>query len=460
MKPYMLTKIEISGFKSFDDFAVNLNPFSVIVGPNASGKSNLFDAIRLLSLLAGTDLRTAIQQIRGETHELFRFGTDGLPGSRMKFAVEVLLDPRMTDPWGAVVKITHSRIRYEVEIEQKKDNRGIDRLVVTREEASPILSKDDHWRPNGKKPAGEFKRKYLNYSRIVPWLTTQISGGVRRFEIRQDGHQGRSRPADAAEATVLSSITSADFPHLFGLREELRSWRFLQLDPVAMRQSSSTTAPDELEPNGSNLASVLARIKHDTSTPTRPQGVLSDIAIDLAGLIKGVVGLSLDEDIQDHKYRVDLQFRDAPSMSARIVSDGTLRVLALLTILHDPKHRGLICFEEPENGIHPGRLAGLIEFIRDAVNRPFEERGQDEEPLSQVLLNSHSPVFLSNLSKQEMMFADMIDVVDPGCKQVIRRTRIRPIKPENQAFIEFGDERDYVAPYEVTKYLSTVDRDA
>jgi predicted ATPase len=457
----MLTRIEISGFKSFDDFAVDLNPFLVIVGPNASGKSNLFDAIRLLSSLAGTDLWMAINEIRGEPLELFRLGADGLPGSRMKFAVEVLLEPRVKDPWGTVFDITHSRVRYEVEIERRMDERGIERLVVSREEASPILSRKDHWYPIGRKPSAWFKQKYLKYSRQKSWLTTEVSGGVRRFEVRQDGHQGRSRPAEAAQATVLSSIMSAEFPHLFALREELRSWRFLQLDPVAMRRSIPMNVPDkQLEPDGSNLAAVLARIQHETSTETRPQGGLSDIAIDLAGLITGVVGVSVEKDLPKQELRIDLRLRDAPPISARIVSDGTLRVLALLTILHDPRRRGLVCFEEPENGIHPGRLSGLIELIRDRLYRPFLEEDSSEEPLSQVLLNSHSPVFLSNLDEHEMMFADMVDVVDPERKQRMRKTRIRPIKPGNQMIMDLGEERQYVAPYEVATYLATVIRDA
>jgi predicted ATPase len=376
----------------------------------------------------------------------------------MKFAVEVLLDPRLKDPWGAVVEIKHSRIRYELEIERRKDERGIERLVVSREEATPILSSKDRWYPDGRKPSAWFKKKYLRYSRRDPWLTTRVVDGVRRFEIRQDGHQGRHRPAEAAEATVLSSIASGEFPHLFGLREELRSWRFLQLDPVAMRGSSPTIAPDELEPNGSNLASVLARIQHETATESRPQWTLSDIAIDLARLITGVVGLSVVEDAQNREYRVELNLRDGPPISARIVSDGTLRVLALLTILHDPKHRGLICFEEPENGIHPGRLSGLIGLIRDLVNGPFLEEDLGEVPLSQVLLNSHSPVFLSKLAEHEKMFADMVDVVDPDRQKLMRRTRIRPIRPESQRPLFLSDEEiEYVNQYEVDRYLATVE---
>nr|QQZ49753.1 AAA family ATPase [Phenylobacterium glaciei] len=61
----MLTRIEIDGFKTFEHFSLDLQPFTAIVGPNASGKSNLFDALRFLSLLAQVDIRTAMQDLRG-----------------------------------------------------------------------------------------------------------------------------------------------------------------------------------------------------------------------------------------------------------------------------------------------------------------------------------------------------------------------------------------------------------
>jgi len=88
----MLTRIEIDGFKTFSRFTMDAAPFLVILGANASGKSNLFDAIRFLSNLASTDLRTAVKGLRGEPHELFRRTADGAISRYMSFAVEVLLD--------------------------------------------------------------------------------------------------------------------------------------------------------------------------------------------------------------------------------------------------------------------------------------------------------------------------------------------------------------------------------
>ncbi len=182
----MLTRIEIDGFKSFENFGMDVGPLTVILGPNASGKSNLFDAIRLLSRLADTDLRTAVTDLRGEPHELFRRQPDGTVGKAMSFAVEVLLASEGRDQWGATVQLKHTRVRYEVRIERRRDARGIERLVATREEAAPIFASEDRWRPGGKRPSQEFKRAFMRYSRRTPWLSTVESEGSTRFEIHQD----------------------------------------------------------------------------------------------------------------------------------------------------------------------------------------------------------------------------------------------------------------------------------
>ncbi|KYF61550.1 hypothetical protein BE11_12785 [Sorangium cellulosum] len=456
----MLTRIEIDGFKTFEGMTLDLAPFAVILGPNASGKSNLFDAIRFLSQLASVDLRTACRGLRGEPHELFRRGPDGQPGTMIRLAVEVLLEPSVRDPWGQEVELVHSRVRYEVEIERVQDKRGIERLVVKREEAKALVLSEDKW-PLARSASTAFQAAFLKYAkhRRTPLLETVIKDDKPTFQIHQDIRQGRVRPAEAVESTVLSSITSAEFPHLYALREELRSWRFLQLDPASLRRPSPTIAPEALAPDGSNLASVLARVQAETATELQPRGALAAIAADLGALIPGVTDVSVQEDTRNREFHIDIGLRDGPHFSSRVVSDGTLRVLALLTVLHDPKHRGLICFEEPENGVHPMRLKALIHRLRDLVTDPADDE-LPSGPLSQILMNSHSPVVLSALKERlggpaDVIFADTVSVADPVTKRVARKTRLRPVLPH---LISTGDE--HVVFGEVERYLATVNTEA
>jgi predicted ATPase len=454
----MLTRIEIDGFKSFENFSLDLSPLLVVVGQNATGKSNLFDAIQLLGRLAVDDLRTAFNALRGEPHEQFRLGPDGEYGRHMHLAAEVLLDRTVRDPWGGTAAVRFTRLRYEVEIERRTDVRGFEKLIVVRETAEPIMGSADRWKPHGTSPSQAFRRRFIHYGRSTPFLSTSDEGGTLTFHIHQDRSAGRRRTATAAETTMLSTMTGVEFPHLFALREELRSWRFLALDPASLRTPSSKNAPELLESNGSNLPTVLARIAAETGTEIRPGGALADIGADLSELISGVVSIEVEDDLPNQKYRIQITVGGDYPFSSEMVSDGTLRVLALLTMLHDPRRRGLVCFEEPENGIHPARLGPLIEVLRRTVTRADGSDYDLDDPLSQILLNSHSPVVLSHLVDSEFVFADTVTKVDAGKRARQRKTRMRLVAPEGRKRpgAPPSERGEYITRSDVARYLSTV----
>ena len=438
----MLTKLEVDGFKTFENLSVDFMPFTAVLGSNAAGKSNLFDVIQLLSQLAIRDVAEALKPMRGEPLELFRQTPSG-QARQIRLAAEVLVDPAVRDPWGSEVKLTHTRLRYEVTLERREIRPGIERIQIAHEAVLPIMRKDDEW-AKAQKPSRDFRETYLKYSRQKPWLTTDQSESGPEFNIHQDGNAGRNRPASAAEATVLYSITNAEFPHLFALRVEMRDWLLLQPEPALLRKPAPTTADDTLDANGANLAAVLARLKAETRTDEHPMGVLADIAAALNNLIPGTRKLDADLHKASREYRVELTMRDDLPFSARVISDGTLRVLALLTPLHDPRHRGLVCLEEPENGIHPARVRMLIQQLRSMVSDPATyQASETPQPLSQLLVNSHSPVVLSALLNRttsgtfhtiegSVLFADTATVIDPERHEKRRHTRLRPVDPGAQ----------------------------
>ncbi len=457
----MLTRIEVDGFKSFEKLGVSLTPFTAVVGNNAAGKSNLFDAIQLLSALATHDVAEAVKNMRGEPLELFRQTPAGRD-KRIVLAAEVLVDPWVRDPWGSEVQLTHTRIRYEVELEWREIRPGVPRIQVAREAVLPIMRKHDDW-ANALEPSKAFRSAYLKYTRSKPWLTTSGRAEGAVFEIHQDGKQGRNRPASAAEASVLYSMTNAEFAHLFALREEMRHWRLLQLDPALLRRPSPAASADVLAPDGANLAAVLTQLKIETADPEHPNGALDDIAAELNSLIPGVAKLNAELDKSSREYRIELTMRDGMPFSSRVVSDGTLRVLGLLTLLHDPRHRGTVCFEEPENGVQPGRVKDLVRRLRDMVSDSKAERIESPPPpLSQLLVNSHSPVVLAALIDAGLhavsgavLFADSATVSDPGASVQRRRTRLRPVKPDAQSKLFPAPESQaiFVSDYEVRAVL-------
>jgi predicted ATPase len=445
----MLTRIEIDGFKTFREFAVDLVPFQVIVGPNAVGKSNLFDALRLLSRLAETDLYGAFQNLRGEASDMFSLTSPGTRMDTMSFATEVLLDHRARDPWGVEVEAKHTRIRYELTLTRKSSGSSVERLFVTRENAKPILEKDDTWAKE--RTNKRFRDAYVLRGRQVPWLETTDKDGSPSFQIKQDARAGRARPADAAESTVLSGVTNAEFPHLFALREELRSWRFLQLNPEALRTSCSTLAASRLAHDGSNLAAVLARIKNEANTGSSGAGILADVSVAMSQLVPGVRTVDVIEDEKRREYRIEIVMQDGNAFPSRLLSDGTLRILALVVLMHDPSERGLICFEEPENGVHPFRLGQMIEMLRMLSAQLRDDDGLLDEPLKQVIVNSHSPIVLKHLEPEQTLFADIVTQVAPPPESSIARcTRLRRVQSQL-----FEDDDESVTTDHVRRLLET-----
>ena len=418
----MITRIEIDGFKTFDNFKLDLRPFTAVVGPNASGKSNLFDAIKFISRLAQTDIREAMQELRGRPEELFR-RTAKERSDRMAFAVEVLLEPHGTDPFGTSFELRSQRLRYELEIAVRM---GIDRrlegVYVHEERCSPIRRKEER----GSIASSIGAIRYGQQSK--PFIATRLGSSEESsvIEIRQDGPGRRGRPlalsAREASRTGLSTVTTAEFPHLYALRTLLSSIQFLQVDPQASRRATDRLAPRRLLPDASNLATVLARLMEETRSDKRPDGLLSDVMADLSSLIPSVARLVVRDDPGDSEYSFALQLADSLSFSSRVISDGTLRLLALVTILNDPQHGGVLCWEEPENGVHEARIPALMELIRTAAGCIDSSEGQT---CFQILVNTHSPVVMSALRDCEVVASDVVSTLTPGTQSRTSRTRMR-----------------------------------
>ena len=475
----MLTRLQVDGFKTFEGLDVSFEPFTVVVGSNAAGKSNLFDVLQLLSNLAHKDINESVRELRGEPIELFRDTPLGR-ADEIRLAVEVLLDPSVRDVYGSEIKIRYTRLRYELVLKRRRVRAGMDRIFVVRERVVDIKAGSDEWASRVKDRRSS---AYLGYGkRQSAFLETKEGPDGPEFELHQDNRQGRVQPAHAAEATVLYGITNGEqFPHLFALRRELASWRLLQLEPALLRRRSEASVSDELEPDGSNLAAVLTAIKSETADERSSKGVLADIGRRLGSLVSGVAGVDAEFDQGRHEYVATLEMRDGMKFASSVVSDGTLRILALLAVLHDPRRRGVVLFEEPENGIHPARVRRLVEMLGGMVTKletssVGESGGRSAsqvqtvppEPLGQIILASHSPIVLDALIDRseghlvarhaEILFADVVGVSDPERQVLRRRTRVRSVRHIDQidAFPDPRFPSPHVSDHEVLDVLNTV----
>ncbi len=419
----MITQVEITGFKTFRNFKVGLTPLQIIVGSNGAGKSNFFDALLLLSRLADDDLRTTFQEMRGEAGELFTLEPGGKPMDRMQLAVEMLVGNRITDSWGAEAQLKYTRMRYELNIVRQTDRRGLDRLYVQHESLLPIARGGDRWiKQHNIKERQDLLPK-LTGGRS-PFISTQQEQDIATIYLHQDGRSGRKgNVASQMERTVLSGVANTEFPHAFAARKEMRSWRFLQLNPETLRKPSSMVAPQVMGPDGRNLPGVLARLQAEDPF------ILADVSRDLANLVPGITQVEVESDKARDEYVIWARISDGRRFSSRVLSDGTLRMLALVTLKNDPHHHGVVLFEEPENGIHPQRLRKIGVLISQLASN-FQDQEEAGEPLRQFLCNTHSPLFISQPSiLPHVLFAYSVVTSDPHSPhKPMRSTRMVPIQ--------------------------------
>ncbi len=387
----MITKIEIDGFKSFKNFSMEFTPFTVIAGINASGKSNLFDALELLSRLSFMSLRDAFPDTRGTVNELFTLIDEDVYVDTMSFAVEMLVERKVKDNWGLEAEIKSPRLRYELKIERKKNNRGFDELSILHEYLDKISTENDSW----SKKIIPRQKQYLWKSTQKggssnPFINTETKNGLPSIYIRQDGGQGgKATPARTVSQTVLSGVNSVDFPHVFAAKEEMRNWRFMQLNPEDLRQPTIQDAKMsyDITHSGANLASALFRMKDED------EYILVEIGRELIKFLPEYVGVDVINDEANKQFIIKLRHKDGKEFSSRVLSEGTLRLLALTIMQFDEKHKGLLCFEEPENGIHPQRIRLMTELLYN-LSADFRN---DDMNLRQVIVNTHSPLLVRDM---------------------------------------------------------------
>ena len=456
MSDPVITRIELDGFKTFQGFSLDLSPLQVIVGPNGVGKSNLFKALQLLGRLAESRVGETFHAMRDDVGELFSVRQDGGSADRMRVAVEILVDQKVRDDWGASCELRFPRMRYELEIVRRSDAQGKEGLSVKHESLTPIPRLRDRWTKSNRLKTGGPWIPAMTGGRSSPFISTQKSRQKTFLVLHQDGNSGR-RDIDAGRAgrTVLSGARNTEFPHAFAAAEEMRGWSFLHVDPEILRQPSPVTAPGKLVDGGGNLPNVLARMKSADSK------VLAKVSRDLANHLPEGIRIEVDENRDAGQMVIWAEAEDGRRLSSRALSDGTLRALVLVTLRHDPEHGGLLCFENPENSVHPSRLKGLTQILQD-LTTDFSSSDEEGAHLRQVICNTHSPVFISHPDiLSHVLFAHLAPNADPNGKtQLYPVTRMVPVIPDPlQPALPIPEDVQSYTLSEVLSYLQSANLD-
>jgi predicted ATPase len=378
----MLKRLAVSGFKSLQEVNVTFPRMAVLFGPNAAGKSNLLDAIQALSRI-GTQRTLAdalTEPIRGYPIEAFSFPSGGL--------AELLGNRAATFILEADVTTGKESYRYRVQV---KIEPGSGRLSMADEYLAQLTAR------------GESRGRAA---------IERLNGNLH---IRR-----KSKPAHPRQESIGSNHSILSDPRLGGaeyrwleqVRKELSDWRTYYLDPrVVMRAAQPPSDVQDIGVLGGDIAPFLYRLRAE-----HPKD-FEAIKRTLRSIVPSVEELTVDLD--KRRGTLDLLIRQGGvDYSSRIVSEGTLRVLALCAIAVNPWGGSLLAFEEPENGVHPRRLELIAELLLSLAM----ERSR------QVVVTTHSPLF---------------------CDAILKRARSRPeeiglfnVRREGQATV--------VQPFKVT----------
>jgi predicted ATPase len=413
----MLTRLKVDGFKNLKEVDIQFGPFTCVAGGNGVGKSNLFDAIRFLSALAGRPLLEAALSVRsdggggGDLRHIFHHAGERY-GQTISFEAEMLVPAEGLDDLGQAAQASITFLRYSLELEYQEDGSAgsLGGLWIRHEELQPISQKDANTHLLFRHHS-EWRRSVLSGKRTSPFISTEGSGNRAYIKLHGDaGRGGRPREFLAASLprTVLSSATAAESPTALVARREMQSWRLLQLEPSALRTPDPYDASSHLGPNGSHLPATLARLarvhRGNRRESKYAEQVYASIANRLAQLVESVRSVRVDADDRRALLSLIVRDRDGTEHEARGLSDGTLRFLALCVVERDPEARGLICLEEPENGIHPERVPAMMHLLQDLAVDVDIPIGPDN-PLRQVIINTHSPAVVSIVPDDSLLVA-------------------------------------------------------
>ncbi|MFL6197207.1 MAG: AAA family ATPase [Thermoanaerobaculia bacterium] len=406
----MLTRLRVQGFKSLHDVELQMAPLVVLMGPNAAGKSNLLEALLLLSRLATEQTLAAAFEppLRGYPLEAFSPPESGLEGLLQQDRAGVTLEAEVLPALPRVPKKAVPdalQYRISVQIQPKTGSLEVsDELLVrlTRSTLRPRIER-------------------LGESLIVRGVTAgrpyQAPLGLNRSLLSDRRFTGESQ-----------------YPDFDRLRTELSAWQTYYLDPrTAMREPQPPREVTDIGPRGEWIAPFLYRLKESETH----RKYFAAIGRALRSAIPTVE--DLDVDLDPRRGILDILIRqDGIPYSSRVVSEGTLRVLALCCLAGNPWPGELIAFEEPENGVHPRR----IEVIADLLASIAEQRR------SQVVVTTHSPTLIAAMRRRAAESPDLIKLFQ--CSQRGRATHVQEFLPAGPLFEDEGIGDSLTSPEDST----------
>lgn len=342
--PPRIEYLRVKNYRALRDLELkNITPITVFLGPNGSGKSTIFDVFAFLSECFLVGLRKAWDR-RGRFKELRTRGSEGLIVIELKYREK----PRSPI------------ITYH--------------LAIGENVKGPYVAEEWlRWRRGQTGQPFSFLDFKLGEGRV-------ISG-----EMPDESDVRVEERLDSAELLAVNTLGQfAKHPRVSALRRFITGWYLSYLSADNTRGTPEAGPQERLSATGDNLPNVIQYLKEQH--PERLDSILAILSGRVPRLEKVEAEMMADG-------RLLLQIKDAPfdrPILAKFASDGTLKMLAYLTLLYDPEPPQLIGIEEPENYLHPRLLSELAEECRSVTDR------------TQLMVTTHSPFFVNGLKANEL----------------------------------------------------------
>lgn len=398
----MITGLEILGFRALRYMRLPLDRFHILVGPNASGKSTFFDAINLVRDILNAGLERAIRGDQRFDIPLRAVDPKDLTWNRGGDPVEIVLTVEIPPEIQSTLEPQYSHARYEISISVKGELR---------------ISNENFWLCRGNQFAQNGTADWKLFPAPPPSPATIVSPAGRRtpigwrkvigktVETSSDYFKSETTDWNSTFRLGPSRSSLANLPE-DAVRFPVATWfkRFLTdgiqrltLNAERIRVPSPPGMVKAFLADGSNLPWVIQDLS--LRAPDRFDGWIDHVKTALPDLrtIKTV------ERPEDKSRYLVIEYESGLEAPSWVVSDGTLRILALTLLAYAVDAPQLLLVEEPENGIHPQ----AIQTVFDALANSYE---------SQVFCASHSPIVLSLAEKSQVLcfnksFDGAVDVV-------------------------------------------------
>lgn len=381
--------IRLKNFRAFRDVHLKDIPaFCVLIGANGTGKSTLFSVFSFLRDAMSTNVTAALGRLGGSRgfREVRSRGADG--------PIEIELKIRAD-----LGRAKSSLITYE--------------LILAEEGGRPIVEREI--------------LKYRRGSRGQPWHFIDFSRGggyavSNELDSVSDERQLKREQQTLKRPDLLALKGLAQFekfPAAVALGTLIENWHLSDFHISRARPEQETGYAEHLSREGENLSLVIEYLQKQ-----HPE-VFDEI---LKRLARRVPGITRVESKVTEEGKVLLKFQDGSfedPILARYISDGTIKMLAYLVLLLDPKPHPLLCIEEPENQLYPTLLGELAEEFRT-----YAIKG------GQVFVSTHSPDFLNAVELDEAFW-----LVKKGGYTEVRRARE---DEQVAAYMNDGDKLGYL----------------